>query len=276
MLRSIKDLEGYSVGATDGVIGHVKDLFFDDRAWVVRYFVVDTGSWLASRRVLISPIAIGRPDWTERRLPVSMTKEQVKNSPDIDTDKPVSRQHEEQYSGYYGYPYYWGGAGYWGGGMYPNLMLPGYEGFGSPQAIQTEEEIAYARDEASRRRNDDPDLRSCGEVMKYHVHAVDGDIGHVAGMLVDDATWAVRYLVVDTSNWWLGHQVLVAPQWIEHVSWSESKVSVKMTRQAIKDAPPYAPAAPLDREQEASLHEHYGRAGYWAEDARRETEISRI
>jgi hypothetical protein len=95
-------------------------------------------------------------------------------------------------------------------------------------------------------------------------------------MLVDDATWAVRYLVVDTSNWWLGHQVLVAPPWIERVSWSESKVFVKMTRQAIKDAPPYAPAAPLDREQEARLHEHYGRAGYWAEDARRETEISRI
>jgi hypothetical protein len=110
MLRNTNDLEGYVIGATDGPIGHVKDLYFDDRAWVVRYLVVDTGPWLSSRKVLISPIAIGRPNWAERLLLVSITKEQVKNSPDIDTKKPISRQHEVQYSGYYGYPYYWGGA----------------------------------------------------------------------------------------------------------------------------------------------------------------------
>ena len=133
MLRSIKDLEGFAVGATDGTIGHVKDFYFDDRAWIVRYLVVDAGAWLSSRKVLISPISIGRPDWAERLLHVSITKEQVRQSPDIDTDKPVSRQHEMQFSGYYGYPYYWGGSGYWGGGMYPNMMLPGCGGFGSPR-----------------------------------------------------------------------------------------------------------------------------------------------
>jgi uncharacterized protein YrrD len=276
MLRSIKDLEGYAVGATDGTIGHVEDFYFDDRAWVVRYLVVEAGAWLSSRKVLISPIAIGRPDWTQRLLHVSITKEQVKNSPDIDTQKPVSRQHEVEYSGYYGYPYYWGGAGYWGGGMYPNLMMPGYEGFGSPQAIRSEEEIAYAKGELARRGSDDPHLRSCRAVMKYHVHASDGDIGHVEDLLVDDETFAIRYVIVNTSNWWLAHQVLIAPQWIEDVSWSDSKVSVKMTRQAVKDAPPYSPAAPLDRAQEAGLYEHYGEVGYWADDARRETEISRI
>lgn len=278
MLRSVKDLEGYAVGATDGKIGHVKDFYFDDRAWVVRYLVVDAGAWLTSRQVLISPIAIGRPDWTERLLHVRLTKEQVKGSPDIETDKPVSRQHEMAYSSYYGYPDYWVGGGYWGGGMYPNLMLPDQGGFGSPRAIRLERENAYARADIERSESEsaDPHLRSCRKVMSYHIHATDGDIGHVGGMLVDDETWAIRYLIVDTSNWWLGHQLLIAPQWIENVSWYDSKVSVKMTRQAIKDAPEYDPIRQLDRVDEAMLYEHYGRPEYWSDAVMLQTETSRI
>jgi hypothetical protein len=275
MLRSVKDLEGYAVGASDGTIGHVNDFYVDDRAWVVRYLVVETGAWLASRKVLVSPIAIDRPDWARRLLHVKMSQEQVRNSPDIDTDKSVSRQHEIEFAAYYGYPYYWGGAGFWGGGMYPNLMTAGYGGYGASQAGRSEGPAADARAEAER-SSGDPHLRSCRAVMKYHVRASDGDIGHVDGMLVDDATWAVRYLIVDTSNWWQGHQVLVAIQWIADVSWVDSKISVKLTRQAIKDAPAYDPASAPDRAHEARLHEHYGRAGYWAEDVRRETEISRV
>lgn len=264
MLRNIKDLEGYAVGAADGSIGHVKDFYFDDQAWVVRYIVVDAGAWLSSRKVLISPIAVDRPERAERLLHVSITKEQVKNSPDIDTERPVSRQHEIQY------------AGYWGGGMYPNLMMPGYGGFGSPNAIRSEDHEAYARAESARSESENPHLRSCQAVMKYHLHASDGDLGHVEGMLVDDETWAVRYLIVNTSNWWLGHQVLIAPQWIDDVNWYDSKVSVKMTRRAIKGAPAYQPATPLDRAQESGLYAHYGSAGYWTDAPRRETEISRI
>lgn len=276
MLRNFKDLEGYAVGATDGTLGHVEDFFFDDRAWVVRYLVVDTGTWLSSRKVLVSPIAIGRPDWAEKVLHVLLTREQVKNSPDIDTAKPVSRQHEVEYFGYYGYPYYWAGAGYWGDGMYPNLMLPDEGGFGSAGATRSEEQTACARAESERSRRDDPHLRSCRAVLHYHVHAADGDIGHVEGMLVDDQTWAIRYLVVNTSNWWLGHRVIVAPQWIQGVSWSRSEVLVKMTRQAIKDAPGYEPEVPLDRMQEELLHEHYGHPAYWADHVVRDLEISRI
>ena len=129
MLRSMKDLENYAIGATDGKIGQVKDFFFDDEGWVIRYLVVDTGSWLSGRQVLISPISVHRPNWAERSLPVAITKEQVKNSPDIDADQPVTRQHETQYLAYYGYPSYWGGPGIWGEGMYPYAMLPGYAGF---------------------------------------------------------------------------------------------------------------------------------------------------
>ncbi|MDP2027786.1 PRC-barrel domain-containing protein [Sulfuriferula sp.] len=240
MLRSMNDLEGYAIRATDGTIGHVKDFYFDDQAWIIRYLVVDTGTWLSSRKVLISPIAIGHPDWAEKVLPVSITKEQVKNSPDIDTEKPVSRQHEIDYFGYYGYPFYWGGAGIWGGGLYPDMMMPDYVGF---ESIPHDEDREGEGADAAQHQHDDPHLRSCKAVMDYHIEATDGDIGHVQGMLVDEETWAIQYLIVNTSNWWLGHQVLIAPQWIQDVSWSDATVSLNLTRQAVKEAPLYNPAA---------------------------------
>ncbi len=268
MLRSVKDLEDYAIHATDGSIGQVKDFYFDDKAWAVRYLVVDTGTWLSGRKVLISPIAIGQPDWLKKLLPVSITREQVKKSPDIDTDKPVSRQHEVQYLGYYGYPYYWGGAGLWGAGAYPSMMLTGFGGFDSTSPEHREAEEAYARADEARHADDDLHLRSCNVVKSYHIHATDGDIGHVQGMLLDDETWAIRYIIVDTSNWWLGHQVLIAPQWIRDVSWSAAKVSIDLTRQAVKDAPQYDPAAPLDRSREADIYKHYGRSAYWADEAK--------
>jgi hypothetical protein len=272
MLRNLKELHDYSIGATDGVIGQVKDLYLDDQAWVVRYLVVETGGWLSGRKVLISPMAIGDADWVKQLLPVSITKEQVKNCPDFDSEQPVTRQHEIEYSGYYGYPYYWSGTGYWGAAMYPGMMLPNFGGVGVTPAMEREIQNA----EASRAAHADPHLRSCHAVTGYHIHASDGDIGHVCGMLIDDRTWAVRYLIVDTSNWWVGHQMLVAPQWIEGVSWADRTVSVKLTRQAVQDAPVYDPAAKLAREDEARLYEYYGRSGYWAASEKRDTEISCI
>jgi hypothetical protein len=266
MLRSMKDLEGYAIHATDGTIGHVKDFYFDDTAWVVRYLIVETGNWLSSRKVLISPMSIGQPDWNARALPVSITKEQVKNSPDIDTDKPVSRQHELQYLAYYNYPYYWGGAGLWGAGAYPGMLTGlGYDD--SP----TEHHRARAQDDHAEAEGaphpaPDPHLRSCKAVMKYHIEATDGDIGHVQGLLVDEETWAIRYMIVATSNWWPGHQVLVAPQWIHEVRWADTTVSVRLTRQAVKDAPQYDAAVPLRRDREEDLYRHHGHAGYWAHE----------
>ena len=279
MLRSMKVLEDYAIGATDGSVGQVKDFYFDDQAWVVRYLVVDAGAWLSNRSVLISPIAIGHPDWNKKVFPVSITKEQVKDSPAIDTKKPVSRQHEMDHLSYYGYPYYWGGRGLWGTGMYPNLMLPGYEGFGSPRAERAEEDNAYAnayaREQESRHQDDDPHLRSCNEVIGYHIQASDGEIGHVWGLLMDEETWAIRYMVVDTSNWWLGHKVLIAPPWIKDLNWVDGTVSVDLTRQAVKDAPAYDAAMDLNRKQEQGLYEHYGQAGYWSEGVKLETDINR-
>ncbi len=262
MLRNVNDLRGFAILATDGVIGEVDDLYFDDENWAVRYLIGDTGGWLAGRKVLISPYAIGQPNWERRELPVKLSKAQVEGSPDIDTQKPVSRQHEAHYSSYYGYPYYWGSEGLWGLGTYPGILPAD-----SPaEKEETTKTSAWAQGDA------DAHLRSCRELAGYHIQALDGDIGHVEDILVEDRTWAIRYLTVNTSNWWGGHLVLISPQWVDQVSWSDSKVSVGLTRQAVQEAPPYDPSVPLDRRHEAAVYEHYGRPGYWPAHEHHETE----
>jgi uncharacterized protein YrrD len=275
MLRSIEDLYGFAVEGTDGQIGRVQDAYFDDRAWAIRFLVVETGPWLEGRKVLISPVAIGNLDWTRRLLTASITREKVRRSPDIDTKKPVSRQHEAEQYGYYGYPYYWGGSGLWGDGMQPAKMLGVYGGRDSATQHQKEMAFVGAQAKLHRQRGDDPHLRSCDAIIRYHVRAIDGGVGHVEGLIVDDQTWAVRYFVVNTSDWWLGHQVLVAPQWIEDISWLEATVSVDLSRQAVKHAPAYDADAPPDREQEQRTYEHYARPGYWVDSEQREIELSR-
>lgn len=289
MLRNIEELEKYGVQANDGPIGHVKDFFFDDESWVVRYLIVDTGGWLSNRKVLISPISIGKLEADKKILQVLLTREQVKNSPDIDTDMPVSRQHEMSYLGYYGYPYYWGGNGLWGAGSFPSLMLSdiddpvGEAAYDQQQiersdqrvqdesrhnaseqspAIQAKEFKSQPTDPAGA-SHDDPHLRSCKSVVGHAIQATDGLIGHVSGFVVDEDTWAIRYLVVETSHWWSGHKVLIVPDWISSVNWFESTVTVALSRAAVKESPHFESTAQLDREQEAGLYKHYDRSGYW-------------
>jgi uncharacterized protein YrrD len=269
----MKDLENYTIGATDGDIGQVKDFYFDDHTWVIRYLIVDTGSWLSSRKVLISPISIHQPDWTAQRLPVAITREQVRNSPDIDTDRPVSRQHEMKYLGYYGYPYYWNGDGIWGGGMFPYSMFPGYAGRPGARAEQEQAIEESANAEQARQRDDDPHLRSCKAIIDYHIHATDGEVGHVEDVLVDEQTWAIRYFVVNTSNWWVGHKVLIAPQWISGIDWSDRSVVVDLSRESVKAAPPYESSAELNPDRESLLFKHYGRTDSWARGASIDREI---
>jgi len=284
MLRSIEELEKYEVQANDGLIGHVRDFFFDDESWVVRYVVVDTGSWLSERKVLISPISIGRVESEKKRLQVFLDREQIKNSPDIDSDMPVSRQHEIRYLNYYGYPYYWGGNGLWGAGSFPSLMISDIDERAkqvadeedllqrSENSDQRESELGhvnraqlsssgFAKSESAKPEN--PHLRSCKSVLNHEIQATDGLIGHVEGFLVDEDTWAIRYLVVQTGHWWSGHKVLIVPDWITSVNWFESTVTVDLSRAAIKESPHFESAKELDREQEVGLYKHYDRSGYW-------------
>jgi hypothetical protein len=187
----------------------------------------------------------------QRVLPVSVSKEQVKNSPDIDTDQPVSRQHEIQYFGYYGYPYYWGGTGLWAGAAYPGAMLTGIgcNVSGADYVVDQAERARAQAAEEQRQDDSDPFLRSCNALLRYHIEATD---------------WAIRYLIVETSNWWFGHQVLISPQWIEALSWPDATITVNVTRAAVRAAPDYRPSQGLNRDHEIALYRHHGRAGYWA------------
>ncbi len=262
MLHSQKDIEKCVIGASDGDIGEVTDLYFDDHAWAIRYLIVDTGSWLAERKVLISPISICSSDWQTPKISVGITREQVKNSPSIDTEQPVSRQHEEEYFGHYGYPIYWNGGGMWGAGMLPTGVYPGYVALPSDSATpQANAERVTA--EHAQHADDDPHLRSCAAIIGYHIHANDGQVGHVEGFLIDDESWAIRYLVVNTGNWWAGHKVLIAPQWISGVHWIDQTVTVDLSCAALKTAPTYDAAVELNRQYETSLYTHYARAPYW-------------
>ena len=248
MQYSVKDLKGYAIGATDGDIGKLDDFYFDDESWTIRYLVAETGNWLMNRKVLISPFAIGKADLSKKRLNVTLTKKQVEESPSIDTDKPVSRQHEASYLDYYGYPYYWIGPYLWGPITYPRL---------SGVAQKRNEEVRALRKEAN-----DLHLRSVSKVTGHHIEATDGHIGHAEDFIIDGETWEIRYMVVDTQNWWPGKKVLVAPLWVSRVSWSDSTVYVDLSREMIKNGPEYHPKA-LNRKYEETLYDYYKRPKYW-------------
>lgn len=239
MQRNINKLYGFSVAAIDGQIGTIEDCYFDDVTWTIRFFVVETGTWLNGRKVLISPLAIQRVDGAANTLSTSLTLEQVRKSPDIDTSKPVSRQHEVEQFGYYGFPYYWGEGDLWGGGPQPGMSLSSYGDARLPIGPQASAAYANTQLRLHRDRGDDPHLRSCRAIERYHIHATDGDVGHVESVLVDDEGWAICDLIVKTSDWWLGHRMLVAPSWINDIGWLNATVMVNLTRQAIKDAPAY-------------------------------------
>jgi hypothetical protein len=278
MLRNTNDLKGHAIHATDGDVGRVTDCFFDDEYWTVRYLVVDTGSWLLDRKVLISPISIAHPKWREagekKTIPVSITKKQVEDSPDIDTDMPVSRQHETRYLGFYGYPTYWGGTGPWADAAFPGMMMPGFGALESrPITLSRQVDLDLAQAEDRLHQHDDIHLRSCKEVEGYHIHATDGEIGHVAGFLLDDETWTIRYIVVDTSNWWLGHHVVISPAWINEIRWLDREASVKVSRQEIKNAAPYDMMVEFSRAHEIAVYKHYGYAGYWLPEQETESRI---
>jgi hypothetical protein len=253
MLIKAKTLEGYKLDSLDGEIGKVKDFYFDDRHWTIRYLVAETGTWLADRQVLISPYALVEVNEEEKNIAVDLTKKQIEASPSIDKHKPVSHQFEQAYYGHYGYPTYWGGPFNWG--AYPYFIR---------------DREARAREQrpepTSREKGWDPHLRSTYGVSGHHIQTLDGELGHVADFIIDDENWAIRYLIVDTHNWWPGKKVLVSPQWIERVSWGERKVFVNLSRETIKQSPEYTDEALLTRDYEISLLGHYNRKGYWVDE----------
>jgi hypothetical protein len=250
MLWDASALKRYVVEASDGCVGTVSDLLFDDTTWANRWLVVDTGAWLPGRKVLLPLSALGQPDGAKRHFPVKLTMRQVKDSPDIDTDMPVSRQIEAHVYDYYGW------APYWGGGIDPvgsAMATP----FVVPLSLSGSNPLdRLGKDVQS--GDGDPCLRSIAAITGYHIHAIDGEIGHAEDFLVDDSGWNIRYIVVDTRNWWPGEKVLVSPRSVLEIDWSERLIHLAAKRQTIKDGPAFDPAATADGASDATFLTYYG------------------
>lgn len=263
MLRNAKFFEGFELSASDGTIGKVKDVYFDDERWHVRYFVVDTGGWLNGRMVLISPEAVTTPRYHDKTLSTALTQEQVRNSPHVDTDRPVSRQQELELNQYYAWPYYWSapmlgtGYGYVGAAAAPTAaalraeIAPKERTVGAaPRETSIEADVREAT-------KGDPHLRSAGVVRGYKIEARDGSLGHVEDFLIEDNSWAVRYLLVDTRNWWPGKKVLVPLSHIRDIDWANSRLHVDLPREEIKAGPEFDEARPLADDYTDRLEAHY-------------------
>ena len=248
MLHRAKDLKGYKMDSLDGEIGKVEEFYFDDKHWTIRYLVAETGNWLTGREVLISPYALGAINTEKRDIAITLTKKQIEGSPSLETDRPVSRQFEVDYFEYYGWPLYWGGPYMWGA-------------YSSIEPARDKE-----REHNSGGKPWDAHLRSTRALSAYDIQAKDGELGHVADFVIDSETWAIRYLVIDTRNWWPGKKVLISPKWIQRVSWNESKVFVNLQREAIKKSPEYTEESLMTRDFESRLHEHYNHRGYWVDE----------
>jgi hypothetical protein len=230
MIRSIKQMCGDKLGASDGEIGHVKDFYFDDQHWAVRYLVADTGSWIPGRQVLLSPHALRDFAKGGKVLRVSLTREQIEKSPAIEEHKPVSRQYEEEYYKYYGWPYYWQGDELWGMSGFP-ILAEESKRFPPESAIKS----------AVKAQGGDVHLRSAQAVIGYQIQTGDEISAHVTDFLMDDETWVICHLVVNTGNRFSGKKVLISPSQVDRISWDESKVFVNLTKEAVVRTPAYEP-----------------------------------
>lgn len=264
MLRNIRNLIGYSIHATDGDLGKVDDLLFDDQKWAVRYLIVNCGGWLVRKKVMISPLSILRIDRETKRLDLNLTQQDLERSPDLDLDTPVSRQKEAEFFRYYRWPYYWTGAGIWGSPAAPE----------SHPVESTSKGPFLEQTPSIPRHHKDSHLRSVKDVTGYRIHSPDGEFGHVEDFVAEDRSWAIRYAVVDTKNWLPSKSTLIAPEWITKVSWLEKEIYLDLPKDIIQEAPEYEVGMVLSREYEHRLYEYYGREGYWHQESHRVRKIA--
>lgn len=273
MLRSVNELKGFKIVAADGDIGEVEQFYFDDEWWTLRYIVVNTGNWLSGRQVLISPFSVMHVDRKHRKLQITLTQNQVEKSPQLDIHKQISRQMEAAYADYYGYPYYWRSQFLWAAEERTGLTSRRSATVTALAAPYATAPVVAATDcstpaEASAEMHDlaeDVHLRSTQEVSSYHIAATDGGIGHAEDFIVEDDSWTIRYLVIDTRNWLPGKKVLVSPQWISLIDWAQGKVHVNLSREGVKQSPEYDYSRLIARDYEAQLYQHYRQTGYWVE-----------
>lgn len=257
MLLAASALKGYAVQATDGRMGSVDDILFDDQSWKIRWLVIKTGHWLSERKVLVHPSAIQHADFTTQMLTVALSKAQVEASPGLEQDEPVSRQMESRVYDYYGWDPYWGTS------FFPQDGLTmGMAGLPLSSQVPGGAGLNEAERHAIISNDGDPHLRSAAAVTGYHIRATDGTVGHVENFLVADTDWGIRYLVIDTKNWWPGQHVLLSPYAVRRIDWDEREIQIDVSHDTVKDSPPWDPVAVIDRAYEQQLHSYYGWPGY--------------
>jgi hypothetical protein len=215
----------------DGEIGHVKDVYFDDQNWAVRYVVANTGSWLPGRLVLLPPHVFGGFHLSGKLLGITLTRSQIEDSPSIEAHMPVSRQYEAEFYRYYGLPYYWQGSGLWGMSGFPIIQTP-------EPAIPSVpfDELASQSERA------DAHLRSAADLHGYLVKGSDDEIGQLGDLLMDERSWTIQELVIKTGHWLSGREVPIPTSAVERISFEESTVFVNMTQADVENVPGPAPA----------------------------------
>jgi hypothetical protein len=253
MLRHESQINGYAIHASDGLIGTISDFLFEDATWLVRWLVVDTGRWLPGRQVLLPPSALGHVNHVGHQFDVELTRQQVNDCPDVETDLPVSRQMETNIYNYYGWSPYWGSGSYMGIVDYGGYLGGPLGAVPSSELMRREMKI-----DDSTRSKSDPTLRSAREVVGYHIHASDGAIGHVEDFLVEDGDWSIRYLVVDTKNWWPGNKVLISPLLVRTIRWADRQVNLGVDRESVKSSSPYDASVTVDPIFQKTIHKYDG------------------
>ena len=244
MLYASQQLIGMSVNTVDLEVGKVTDIQFDDQRWVARYLLIETSQRLGSRKLPISAIAVRGINWSERRIQINLTLEQLSGSPASDSEMPLSRQQEIMLCHYYGYPDYQRGLLLWGATPYP--FIP------SAALLSLEQPVAAAQQVWGTRS-----LQSANTVMDYSVQTVDLHREHMEGLLIDSTSWAIRYLVVSAEEGWSDKQVVILPTSVKKLDEKRKIVFVDLMREALLDAPPFDSAIDFSRPYEARLYRHY-------------------
>ncbi len=254
MLKTLLEMRGYGLRAIDKDLGSVDDFYFDDRLWEIRYLVADTGNWLPGRNVLISPEALEPSNWEDKVFPLTLTSTEIEDSPGIETDLPFSLQKEKELRLFFKWREYWDDDVFIQPSGFTPMSVPGGEAI---------EPVVKDGRTLSGKLNGNPHLRSANEVQGYYIGAQDGEIGHVDDFIVDDTSWQIRYLIVDTHNWLPGKKVLMAHEWVSSIDWNKQTVEVDMTRDTIEKSPEYDPNQPINREYEVRMYDFYGKPHDW-------------
>lgn len=258
MLRSVKSLKNYSLAAKDGHIGHLLTLYFDDQNWSVKYLVVDTGNWLPGKKILLTSNVVGEPDWADKSIFVSLTKNQILTSPTLDTNIPVSEQHKKHENIFQGAMHF-----------FIHNETQKQKSFAEELRIETDvpemgAEILDIKHDEVHGKSFDPHLRSCQRIKGYHIQTLDKELGHIEDFIIDDETWEIKQIVVATKNWVPGRMVMCPPDLVTQIDCEVSKICLNITAADLYHLPEFDVHLPANKVMETRFYDYAGKPMYWS------------